>query len=114
MRFGDPEAVVCRELTKLHEEVVRGPGIRARAAIRGHPRASAPSSSASPPTPRDADDGGRPRPYLGEMKRAGARRSPAAAEAARRFGVARQARLRGLGRRAGLKPRLRLEAPGRC
>ena len=26
---------MCRELTKLHEEVVRGPGARGRGAVRG-------------------------------------------------------------------------------
>ncbi len=85
--LGDPLVTVCRELTKLHEEVVRGnaselAGRFASArgectvAVRSPARADAPEEDV--------------RAYLGEMQRAGARRSPAAAEAARRFRVPRQ------------------------
>ncbi len=85
--LGDPVVTVCRELTKLHEQVVRGSAsalaarfVTARGectvVVQSPPRASASEVDV--------------RAYMAEMKRAGARRSPAAAEAARRFGVERQ------------------------
>jgi 16S rRNA (cytidine1402-2'-O)-methyltransferase len=88
--FDDPEVVVCRELTKLHEEVVRS---RASAlatrfrATRGECTlvVQVPPPAASEFAAEGLAD------YMGEMKRAGARRSPAAVEAARRFGVSREA-----------------------
>ena len=85
--LGDPEVVVCRELTKVHEEAVRG-----RAATLA-PRFAATRGEITVVVRTVANEGGDEQDvlaYLGEMKRAGARRSGAAAEAARRFKVARQ------------------------
>lgn len=85
--LGDPEVAVCRELTKLHEE-----------AVRGHASALAPGFEGTrgectlvvhvPPAGADAG-ASEVRAYMAEMQRAGARRSAAAAEAARRFSVPR-------------------------
>lgn len=83
----DPPTVVCRELTKLHEETVRGPaselatrfeGTKGECTVVVDVRGWAPESDSSEVVT-----------YLREMKRAGAKRSPAAAEAARRFGMTR-------------------------
>ena len=85
--FGDPMVAVCRELTKLHEEVVRGRASELSPryeSARGECTVvvqSPPVTDAAEPEIRD---------YLAEMERAGARRSSAAAEAARRFGIERQ------------------------
>lgn len=82
--FDDPEAVVCRELTKLHEEVVRG---RASdlAGRFAKTRGECTVVVRVPERPTaELDD---VREYMAEMQRAGARRSSAAAEAARRFAV---------------------------
>ncbi len=86
--LGDPEVAVCRELTKLHEETVRGRASELAgrfAEARGEctvvvrsPVAAAIASEAEIAE------------YMAEMQRAGARRSAAAAEAARRFGASRQ------------------------
>lgn len=85
--FGDPEAVVCRELTKLHEEVVRGKA--SELALRfSDTRGECTVVVQVPPDRADADLDA-VRAYMAEMARAGARRSGAAAEAARRFGVPR-------------------------
>lgn len=84
----DPEVVVCRELTKLHEEVVRGRAseLAARfATTRGEVTVVVRSPVSDAPA-----DAAAVREYMAEMQRAGARRSAAAAEAARRFGVARE------------------------
>ena len=83
---GDPETVVCRELTKLHEEVARGRASELAgrfAATRGEcvvvvevpPREGAAESM---------------RELLGAMKRAGARRAAAAAEVAKLTGCRRE------------------------
>ncbi|MFN0095639.1 MAG: 16S rRNA (cytidine(1402)-2'-O)-methyltransferase [Dehalococcoidia bacterium] len=86
--FSDPEVTVCRELTKRFEEVRRG-----RAGeLAGHftnARGEFTVVVAVPAATAGADDREVER-YLGEMRRAGARRSGAAAEAARRFGVPRE------------------------
>ncbi len=85
--FDDPEVCVCRELTKLHEEAVRGPAsllAQRYAVARGEvtvvvrvpPKATAGDAAVAA--------------YMDEMRRAGARRSAAAAEAARRFGCAKE------------------------
>ena len=83
----DPEVVVCRELTKMHEEVVRG------RASELAPRFVATKGECTVvvrcPPPPDSDEHDLAA-YLAEMQRAGARRSPASAEAARRFGVTRE------------------------
>lgn len=85
--FDDPEVVVSRELTKIHEEVVRGRASSLATRFESA-RGECTIVVRTPDIVRDAkhDD---LRAYVGEMKRAGARRSSAAAEAARRFGVAR-------------------------
>ena len=85
--FADPEVVVCRELTKMHEEVVRGRASSLAPRFEGA-RGECTIVVRTPDVDRDpaGDD---LRAYLGEMKRAGARRSSAAAEAAKRFGIVR-------------------------
>lgn len=85
--LGDPEVAVCRELTKLHEEIVRG---RASAmADRFREARGEFVLVIRSPAPGGADERDVVR-YLEEMARAGARQSAAAAEAARRFGITRQ------------------------
>jgi 16S rRNA (cytidine1402-2'-O)-methyltransferase len=87
--FGDPEVSVSRELTKLHEENVRG-----RASVlASHFQETRGECTVVVRVPeRDAAtaDESDVVAYLAELKRSEARRSPAAAEAARRFGIARQ------------------------
>lgn len=84
----DPEVVVCRELTKLHEEVVRGRASElagrfetargeCTVVVRCPPRATAVAGTMDPLV------------LLAAMKRAGARRSTAAAEVARLAGANR-------------------------
>lgn len=83
----DPDVVVCRELTKLHEEVVRGSAsemARRFAETRGEC-----TVVVQVPARKAEADFESVREYMAEMQRAGARRSGAAAEAARRFGVPR-------------------------
>jgi 16S rRNA (cytidine1402-2'-O)-methyltransferase len=85
--LADPDVVVCRELTKLHEEVVRGPAslLAGRfAETRGECTVvvrCAPGSSAAAGLDGQA--------VLAAMKRAGARRSAAAGETARLTGAHR-------------------------
>ena len=83
----DPPAVVCRELTKVHEEAVRGRAAeladrfretRGECTVVVDVRGWAASA-----------DERELRAYLAEMQEAGARRSSAASAAARRFGVSR-------------------------
>jgi 16S rRNA (cytidine1402-2'-O)-methyltransferase len=86
--LNDPEAVVCRELTKVHEEAVRGraSGLAARfAGTRGECTVVVDTRGVVAP----AD--GAWRETLAAMQRAGARRAAAAAEVARLFGVPREA-----------------------
>ena len=77
-------AAVCRELTKLHEQIVRGPLARARRARRptARSRPGASSSSSSGVAARRPGSAGRPRPRR-------ARGRPGRGRAARRGGVAR-------------------------
>jgi 16S rRNA (cytidine1402-2'-O)-methyltransferase len=85
--LADPEVVVCRELTKRFEEVVRG-----RAGALAVRFASTPGECTiviRAPEPSGDVDEALVQAYLGEMQRAGARRTAAAAEAARRFGITR-------------------------
>lgn len=85
--LGDPETVVCRELTKVHEEVVRGRAselARRFETTRGEVTLVVRVNAAA----TDADEAPL-RAYMDEMRRAGARRPAAAAEAARKFGVHR-------------------------
>jgi 16S rRNA (cytidine1402-2'-O)-methyltransferase len=84
----DPEVVVCRELTKVHEEALRG---RASALVERFKETRGECTVVVQVPARPADEHEEVAQYLAEMHRAGARRSAAAAEAARRFGVPRQA-----------------------
>lgn len=83
----DPRVVVCRELTKLHEEAVRGRASELSPRFEG---ARGECTVVVEAPPRAGSDEAEVRDYLAEMARAGARRSAAAAEAARRFGIERQ------------------------
>lgn len=86
--LGDPVVVVCRELTKLHEEVVRGPASELAARF-ADARGECTVVVQCPPRP--AADADALQAFLADMHEAGARRSSAAAIAARRFGVPRSA-----------------------
>lgn len=86
--LGDPLVTVCRELTKVHEEVVRG---AASALARRFASARGECTLVVQVPERETDDHEAVAEYMAEMHRAGARRSAAAAEAARRFGVRREA-----------------------
>jgi 16S rRNA (cytidine1402-2'-O)-methyltransferase len=82
--LSDPEVAVCRELTKVHEEVVRGRASELAprfASTRGECTVVVRSPAATAPSATEAAA------YLAEMARAGARRSAAATEAARRFNI---------------------------
>jgi len=86
--LNDPETVVCRELTKLHEEVVRGAASTLAerfAGTRGECTVVVDATHTRPPDAETAEIAA----YMAEMQRAGARRSAAASEAARRFEVAK-------------------------
>jgi 16S rRNA (cytidine1402-2'-O)-methyltransferase len=85
--LNDPQAVVCRELTKLHEEVVRG-SARELATRFAKSIGECTVVVRCPPAREGGDH--EVTVYLAEMKRAGARQSAAAAEAAKRFGCTRQ------------------------
>ncbi|MBI5947193.1 MAG: 16S rRNA (cytidine(1402)-2'-O)-methyltransferase [Chloroflexi bacterium] len=87
--LGDPEVVVCRELTKLHEEVVRGRASELASRFHGTRGECTVVVRVVPEAPGGADTAGL-RDYLAAMKRAGAQRSGAAAEAARRFAIERR------------------------
>jgi 16S rRNA (cytidine1402-2'-O)-methyltransferase len=88
LALADPEVVVCRELTKMYEEVVRG---RASAlAERFKETQGECTVVVRCPEPHAATAAeGEVAAYMQEMRRAGARRAAAASEAARRFGVGR-------------------------
>jgi 16S rRNA (cytidine1402-2'-O)-methyltransferase len=86
--LNDPEAVVCRELTKLHEEVARGHASELAGRF-AEARGECTVVVRVPPRDARATDEAAVVAYLGEMKRAGAQRSGAAAEAAKRFSVPR-------------------------
>ena len=83
--FDDPATVVCRELTKLHEEVVRD-----RASVLSERFASARGECTvvvQVPPPSGSSEAA---PLMAAMKRAGARQSAAAAEVARLTGLTRE------------------------
>lgn len=84
----NPEVAVCRELTKLHEEVVRG---RADELVDRFTGTRGECTVVVRIEPRANDDLAAVRAYMDEMQRAGARRAGAAAEAAKRFTVGRDA-----------------------
>jgi 16S rRNA (cytidine1402-2'-O)-methyltransferase len=79
----DPEVVVCRELTKLHEEVVRGKAT-AMASRFAETRGECTVVVRCPVMEGDGH-GPALEGVLGAMKRSGARRTAAAAEVARLF-----------------------------
>ena len=83
----DPPVAVCRELTKLHEETVRGTA--STLAERFGDTLGECTVVVDVRHWADSRDERALREYLSEMKEAGARRSPAAAAAARRFNVPR-------------------------
>lgn len=86
--LGDPLVAVCRELTKIHEETVRG---RA-STLAGRFTEGRGEFTVVVQVPEGfATAGGREeaQSWLAAMRRAGARRSAAAAEVARRFGISR-------------------------
>lgn len=84
--LGDPETVVCRELTKLHEEVARG-----RASVLAKRFADARGECVVVvEAPGRAGDEEEMRRLVTAMKRAGARRAAAAAEVARLTGRTRE------------------------
>lgn len=85
--LGDPEVCVCRELTKVHEEAVRGRA-SALATRFATTRGEVTVVVGVPPKAATARDD--IAAYMAEMQRAGARRSAAAAEAARRFGCPKE------------------------
>jgi 16S rRNA (cytidine1402-2'-O)-methyltransferase len=85
--LNDPEVVVCRELTKRHEEVVRG---RASDLAPRFVGALGECTVVVRSPGHEAGNDDEIAAYLAEMQRAGARQSAAAAEAARRFGCTRQ------------------------
>lgn len=84
----DPIVVVCRELTKLHEEVVRGRASEFAARFE-EARGEFTVVVFIPPMPERDADADALAGYMAEMQRAGAHRSGAASEAARKFGVPR-------------------------
>lgn len=84
----DPLIAVCRELTKVHEETVRGPASEVGARF-AETRGECTVVVQVPPGFGAAGAADEARAWLAAMRRAGARRSAAAAEVARRFGIAR-------------------------
>lgn len=86
--LADPEVCVCRELSKLHEESVRGRASALALRFR-ESRGEFTVVVRTPPVAAAALEASAVRAYMAEMQRAGARRSPAAAEASRRYGVTR-------------------------
>ena len=82
--FGDPETVVCRELTKVHEETVRG---RASDLARRFATARGECTVLVQVPPRDGTQSAAE--LMAAMHRAGARQSAAAAEVARLTGITR-------------------------
>ncbi len=83
----DPPAVVCRELTKVHEEAVRG--LASELAARYRETRGECTVVVDVRGWAAGSDERELRAYLAEMREAGARRSAAASAAARRFGVSR-------------------------
>lgn len=86
--FGDPVVAVCRELTKIHEETIRGRASELPGRLR-EPRGEFTVVIQVPDSFRRSGNEAEIRGWLAAMRRAGARRTAAAAEVARRFGVSR-------------------------
>lgn len=86
-QFSNPRVVICRELTKLHEEVLSAPAAEVFARLGDSRGEFAIVVDIGPPPAPDVSDAAAA--YMAEMRRAGARRGQAASEASRRFGVSR-------------------------
>ncbi len=86
--LGDPETVVCREISKLHEEVVYGAASELADRFAGT-KGECTVVIRVPPAKPEAESQEEARSLLEAMKRAGARRSAAAAEVSRRTGQPR-------------------------
>jgi 16S rRNA (cytidine1402-2'-O)-methyltransferase len=86
--FGDRPLAVCRELTKLYEEVFRGNAAAALAHFTA-PRGEFTVVIAAPAKPAAPDEGAALQ-ELARLKRAGARAAEASAEVARRTGMSRR------------------------
>jgi 16S rRNA (cytidine1402-2'-O)-methyltransferase len=84
--LGDPEAAVCREMTKLHEEIARGRCSTLAGRFRTARGECTVVIALPEPETRPESEARR---LLAAMRRAGARRSHAAAEVARLTGVPR-------------------------
>ncbi len=85
--LGDPETVVCRELTKVHEETRRGPASALARHFAEGTRGECTVVLRSPPRrPAQA----RAERLMAAMQAAGAQRAAAAAEVARETGVSRR------------------------
>jgi len=82
----DPEVVVCRELTKVHEEIRRGRASVLAAEFAGGTRGECTVVVRSPEREPGIETARR---LVAAMRRAGARRTAAAAEVARETGLAR-------------------------
>ena len=85
----DRRAVVAREMTKLHEEFVRGTVAELADRFDEPPRGEVVLVLEGAPPPAEVDDD-RIRVVLDEARAAGASPRDAAAEAARRLGVSRR------------------------
>jgi 16S rRNA (cytidine1402-2'-O)-methyltransferase len=88
--LGDPIVVVCREMTKVYEEAVRGHALELAERFTGTRGECTIVVEVPDGFGVSASHAGVAQ-YLQEMRRAGAQRSKAAAEAARRFGIQRAA-----------------------
>lgn len=87
--LSNPDVAVCRELTKLHEETLRGSAAELAERFESA-RGECTVVVRAPPPQAEEPGEAEVRTYMAEMQRAGARRAAAAAEAVRRFGVARE------------------------
>ncbi len=87
--FGDRPIVVCRELTKLHEEVFRGTASAALEHFDAPRGEFALVIAGAAPEASPQDDTNSIRHFLRERRAAGVRARDAVAEAAGRFGVSK-------------------------
>ncbi|HJP40200.1 MAG TPA: 16S rRNA (cytidine(1402)-2'-O)-methyltransferase [Dehalococcoidia bacterium] len=84
--LGDPDVVVCREMTKVHEEIRRGKASELATHFGGKVRGECTILVRSPKREPSIQTACR---LLGAMRRAGAKRGAAAAEIARETGITR-------------------------
>ena len=86
--LNDPETVVCRELTKLHEETIRNnASVLANQIKSPRGECTVVINSSNWPEKNHLEEAS---VYMQEMHRAGAKRAAAASEAARRFSIERK------------------------